>query len=261
LVCIPAFAASSEPEGENICHEVWGIPWGASPEQFCKTAQELYGISFVVFNYTLSGGDDDPGTPFAYYSSLPEHPIRLFNYPVVIEALFAPPWSEDVFYERADGEMGLISVTFEFWLSHRAMLSAWPLADDVFHKLYCQYGEPWIASFERPYERRESDYFAMPIKDKRLDIQRIFEHRIDAVMYGFSAYFDNIEYNLRAGEIYSANRYGNDVCVVTLEFTAPRDKGGHFWGILKTIDSPEDSDVYNYYLNISVDPRIDIDLW
>lgn len=162
------------PSPVTVFHELWDVPWGASPEEFLDKARQLYGISFQVYD------DDDYGIA---YDSSDEAAVYLFNYPFRIRPLFLG---------GADAKRTLADIVIYFPVNTPvSMVAAWLMADDVFYELCTQYGEPW-AAYAGYKGRYDSQYFELPMAGKRLDIPKLVE-KGDNGLY-IEACFDNIQF-------------------------------------------------------------------
>ena len=177
------------PSPVTVFHEFWGVPWGASPEEFLDKARQLYGISFQAFL------EDNHLGVFDYRSSNDDS-VYLFSHPFEIIACFlGDP-------EEREGALSEIYINFPSDTSI-SMLSGWLMADDVFHALYAHYGEPLMAYVK---QRNSDDVlcFALPMSENRLDIPKLAENGEDG--FYVMADFGNISFYFSPGDI-SAGQY------------------------------------------------------
>ena len=246
LVRTPALADFDEDDewdNDPVYHELWGVPWGAGIEEFLEKAGEHSGIPFQVF-------EDDISIPSAWERfraacfTSPDDPVYLFNYPVRVSAEFdyepvaemkvgdegvwVAGWywreseprlvkNDTVWVAEAGGMYKLVSVIFHFLLPYDSELSAWFMADDIFHKLCSQYGHP-----ESPFivwrGTGKIFFFPLPIIENRMDIPKLFAKGFDQIRNSpIHADFDNISYEFYPDIIDLDKSHA----IVTLEFTAP----------------------------------------
>jgi len=179
-------------------HELWDVPWGATPEEFLEKARDGYSIPFIDCY------KNDISIPTRYYSidaytvTSPDDPVYLFNYPVQISATFEySPVTEgrdeegSFWAAEPGGKFGLTCVKFVFLNLPDSAISAWFMANDVFYKLYSHYGEPWaVHTVPWNYFSGLPEYtFAVPITDMKIDVRKLIEKGLDDTIW---AHFDNI---------------------------------------------------------------------
>jgi len=251
-------------------HELWGIPWGTSVDEFLDKVQELYGFPFAVFYQR------DTSVPITYssfdsgYEALSDDPICLFGYPVNIYAEFAysPVRTEGEWptylVAEPDGHWILRSIEFWFQIPPDSALAAWFMADNVFQQLCLQYGEPF-AAYCVPwslFERYPDHSISMPITNKRIDIPKLVEKGLDEQR--FYAHFDNAVYDFRVNQ--DIAEYGAHI---TLTFFAPTwsERVYPEFG-LSSIRPFEEFDERNYEYSYytpapspTLQPHIEIGLW
>jgi len=231
------------PSPVSIFYELWDVPWGASPEDFLEKARCLYNISFRVLY------EDDYLGEFSFESS-DDDPIYLFDYPFSIISYFLgdPQGGEGILSEIYINVPANISFS---------MLSAWLMADDVFHALCTHYGEPLTAYIKpRNCDDVLCSCFALPMSENRLDIPKLIEKGEDG--FYVIADFENLSFYFSPGDILA----GQYTCL-GLKMFAPSQK--HMFGNLPPAVIHPFEDYHpvepTHTPTLAPTNRIDIELW
>lgn len=169
-------------------HEFWDIPWGASVEEVLQTAQDLYGISFVLQL------EDSYGTSYITSS---DASIYWQGHPVTLLAFF----SGEVGGEKHLEEMSLYFQDIQFAVSP---VSAWIEAGNVFTNLFSEYGPPWNAQLWCRCSTVTHSY-ELPLMDSQINIPFVIETAGDSI--SINANFDNILYFYDAYSSPNRSRY------------------------------------------------------
>jgi len=182
-------------------HEVWGIPWGSSYDDFCEKARERYGISFIPFEER----DDLPNNWFdldlnleIYREAFPPKqyypttlyastysPIYLFGYPIKITVFSGS--------SRERWELAAIKIDFVGTTTTHSTELALVMTQRIFNALSTQYGTPSFAYIYPPRTSSNCEGFTLPLNDNKLDITEVVE-KVGWYMPIF-AHFENVVFS------------------------------------------------------------------
>jgi hypothetical protein len=271
--CAPALAVMEQYSySGDVYHEPLGVPWGIDIDEFLE-GTERYGLCFTVDKADIYA-KSYTSVFYAFCHTSPDEPIYLFDYPATICASFE--YSSKIYghdekgpFAEADldeGKWELFTISFRFLVPIGSAPSAWFMADDVFHRLYSNHGEPWAAFFV-PYGPYPYDAaFALPMAGKRLDVRELLKKRVERdALY---ARFDNIAYEFRP-DLLNRNAGEDNAYAARVGFFSPDWSSSFLFKAPVNVQPFEDYDP-NHIPPILRDPdapaptpqkRIDIDLW
>jgi len=182
-------------------HELWGIPWGVSYEEFSEKVRERYEIEFLPWKANDSSPNDssDLVLPLEFPSEVPykrrdfpviytasaDNPIFLFGFPVEITAYNGLSW------ER--WELGAIEIDFNYTATIYTTEIAFFITEEVFNALTSRYGAPTHA-YVYPYRKStDNEVFALPLHDDKLELVEVVEK---AGLYApIFAHFGNVVFS------------------------------------------------------------------
>lgn len=165
--------AQSLPFTPQAIHQIWNLPWGLTPQEFCAQAQETQGLTFVKASeylgqsvYTLQG-----------------EKAGVLGYPADVKAIFS-------------GEpQGSSLVEFHFltWDTPTSVDYALNMLGGLYQSLSSQYGEPAMAYLMGYTNRWEIIPFALPLQGQSLDIAQLLPlYQQNRALPSCSIQFDNV---------------------------------------------------------------------
>lgn len=166
-------AAETVPFVPKAIHNIWNLPWGLTPEEFCQKAQETQSLTFAKASeylgqavYTLQG---DPAT--------------ILGYPAEVKVIFS-------------GEpLGSSLIQFHFltWDVKTSVPYTLNMLAGLYQSISAQYGEPGAAYLMGYNAHWQVIPFALPMEGQSLGIDRLLPlYQADQALPSCSIQFDNV---------------------------------------------------------------------
>ena len=181
FLLVPVFTLAESTSPPVINHEIWGIPWGISLEEFHPLAYEKTGMTFIPTSEEGYYGE------IIYQADLTQN-VSILGYPTIyIKAYFL----------RDTKRLVTIRTVFNYASFMPDSNYTLPMYLNLWNQLMALYGEPTTLAVSPFTFGADEDYPVppeFPLKDDQFDIVRYLkfldEHRSTKII--MVATFDNI---------------------------------------------------------------------